>query len=308
MRTRPPLLWLLPALLACVLAEGCGNLGGSYEVVWGAYGRQPGSFVRPRAIACNPHRKEIVVIDFTGRVQVFDQDGNYLRGWSTPTIVLGRPSGVGIGRDGNILVADSHYSRVLIYSPEGEIVQEIVGKAGEGPGVFAYVSDVTQDENGNFYIAEFGDESHCIRKYDPQGRYLTHWGGQGSEPGRFARPRGICFGKDGLLYVADSCNHRIQVFDRQGQLVRAFGVEGSEPGQLRYPYDVAIGDNGDVYVAEFGNHRVQRFTPEGKFRASSGRPGREPGLFHSPWGLTVDTLGRVHVADTENHRIQRLRF
>ncbi|MCS6977152.1 MAG: hypothetical protein NZM31_09125 [Gemmatales bacterium] len=296
------------ALGMTLLLSGCGGIGGSADAVWGSHGRQPGNFVRPRAIAFNPTTREIVVIDFTGRIQVFDQDGTYLRGWSTPTIVLGRPSGVGIGLRGEILVADSHYNRVLIYSPDGSLLQEIVGKEGEGPGPFAYVSDVVQDETGAFYIAEFSDDRHSIRKYDSQGRYVTHWGGQGSEPGRFARPRGMCFGKDGLLYVADSCNHRIQAFDRQGRFVRAFGEEGSEPGKLRYPYDVVSGTNGDLYVVEFGNHRVQRFSPEGQPRGVFGGPGREPGLLHSPWGITVDGSGRVHVADTENHRIQRFRL
>lgn len=294
--------------LAVMASSGCGTVSGSADAVWGSHGRQEGHFVRPRAVAFNSATQEIVVIDFTGRIQIFDQDGRYLRGWSTPSIVNGRPSGVGIGLGSTILVADSHYNRVLVYTPEGSLVQEIVGREGEGPGPFAYVSDVAQDESGNYYIVEFSEDRHLIRKYDAQGRYLTHWGGQGREPGQFARPRGICLGKDGLLYVADSCNHRIQVFDRSGRFVRVVGEEGSEPGKLRYPYDVALAGNGDLYVVEYGNHRVQRFTPEGKLRGLLGGPGREPGLFHSPWGITVDSFGRIHVADTENHRIQRLKL
>ena len=297
--------WLPPLLL---LASGCQPSAGRVSGVWGNRGQQPGSFIRPRAIVINPRaQNEITVVDFTGRIQVFDERGGYLRGWSTPSIVNGRPSGMGLGKDGNILVPDSHYSRVLVYSPDGGLVLEICGKDGEGPGPFAYVSDVVQDEEGYFYIVEFG-ESDRIRKYSADGRYLTHWGTHGSEAGQLARPRGACLGPDGLLYVADSCNHRIQVFDRDGKFVRAFGSEGIDPGQLRYPYDVAIGPGGDVFVVEFGNHRVQRFSPLGEPRGVWGGPGREPGFFNSPWGLAIDSRGRVHVADTENHRIQRLDF
>jgi DNA-binding beta-propeller fold protein YncE len=296
----------LTLLLTVLLATGCGPSGGRLDSVWGHRGQQPGDFIRPRAITVSQGATdELVIIDFTGRLQIFDVDGTYLRGWSTPSIVNGRPAGVSIGKNGNILVADSHYNRVLVYTPAGELVQELVGQDGEGPGPFAYVSEALQDAEGNYYIIEFGD-SDRIRKHGPDGKYLTHWGGHGSEPGQLARPRGACIGRDGLIYVADSCNHRIQVFDRDGKHVRSFGSEGTELGQLRYPYDVALGKDGDLYVAEFGNHRVQRFTARGEPRGVWGGPGREPGRLNSPWGLSVDSRGRVHVADTENHRIQRL--
>jgi DNA-binding beta-propeller fold protein YncE len=299
--------WRAAAGLLLAAVAGCTVSGGSPDRVWGQHGRHPGGLVRPRAIAFCPLTRELVVIDFTGRVQVFDADGNYLRGWSTPTIVLGRPSGVGIGRAGEILVADSHYARVLVYSRSGELLQEIAPRPGEGPGPFAYVSDVAQDDEGNYYIVEFGDHAR-IHKYDAQGRYLRHWGESGSGEGQLARPRGICLARDGLLYVADSCNHRLQVFDRDGRWQRSIGAEGAGPGQLRYPYDVAEGSDGDLYVVEFGNHRVQRFRRDGQPRGSWGGPGREPGFLHSPWGIAVDHVGRVHVTDTENHRIQRVRF
>ena len=78
------------------------------------------------------------------------------------------------------------------------------------------------------------------------------------------RPQHLEFDADGLLWVADSCNHRIQVFDQQGKLVKMWGTQGSEPGQLYYPYCIALDGKGHVYVCEYGNHRVQKFTLDGK--------------------------------------------
>src|SRR5262245_31380687 len=188
---RPPRLWeklrwLFAATLAFAISGCGGSSGGHPDLVWGQRGLRPGEFLRPRAIAVDLRQDLLYIVDFAGRIQVFDRDGNYLRGWSTPTIVKGRPAGIAIGNDGNILVADSHYARILIYSPEGKLLREITGAAGEGPGEFAYVSDVVQDEHGYFYITEYGEEDR-VRKLSPEGRYVKHWGSHGNEPGQLVR-------------------------------------------------------------------------------------------------------------------------
>src|SRR5262249_17377271 len=156
-------------------------------------------------------------------------------------------------RDGNLLVSDSHYHCLRIYSPQGKELKKIGGEAGTGPGQLGYVSDVVQDAGRNYYIAEFG-ENQRITKLGRRGRFLKSWGSPGSEPGQFARARALALGPDdGYLYVADACNHRIQVFTTEGNLVRCWGVPGSEPGQLSYPYDLAFSttDPGVLYVVEY---------------------------------------------------------
>jgi sugar lactone lactonase YvrE len=285
-------------VFALVLA-GC-NGGSRPELVWGKKGVHDGDFVRPRACIIDGHDR-LWVVDFTARIQGYDLDGKHLGvTWTTPDYRKGRPSGLGLDRDGHLIVCDSHYSCLRIYDHEGTELRTI-----HGP--FAYVSDVVQDEDGFFYISEFG-ECQRITKLDPTGKVITRWGCEGTDPGQFARPRALALGPDGLLYVADACNHRIQVFDRQGQFVRQFGTPGDGPGELRYPYDLGFDPDGFLLVVEYGNHRVQKFTAEGESQAVWGGPGREPGRLHCPWGLAIDRRGRVHVVDTENHRVQRFRF
>ena len=212
-----------------------------------------------------------------------------------------------IDRDGNLLVSDSHYHCLRIYSPDGEFLRKIGGEAGTGPGQLAYISDAVQDEDGNYYVAEFA-ENKRISKLDPDGRFIKSWGKPGTEPGEFGRIRALALGPDRLLYVVDCTNHRIQVFTRDGELVRCWGQPGSEPGQLSYPSDLAFDRRGDLYIAERGNNRVQKFTPEGESLGTWGGPGREPGKLAGPWALAVDSTGRVHVIDSENDRVQRIRF
>jgi len=50
--------------------------------------------------------------------------------------------------------------------------------------------------------ASMGYTSHRITKLDPEGRFIRCWGGEGTEPGQFQRPRALALGPDGTLYAA----------------------------------------------------------------------------------------------------------
>ena len=300
---------LMVAVALPFIAAGCGETGPGPERIWGRRGVLNGEIVKPRAAAIDSQDR-IYVVDWTARIQAFDRNGKYLgHTWTTPDFRKGRPSGLSIDRDGNLLVSDSHYNCIRIYSPEGKLLRTFGGQAGTEPGQFSYISDALQDNDGHYYIAEFG-ENQRISKLDADGKFLMCWGAPGSEPGQFARIRAMTFGPDGYLYVADACNHRVQVFTTEGKLVRLWGTPGPEPGQLSYPYDLAFGPGPQpvLYVVEYGNHRVQKFTPTGESLGCWGGPGREPGRLASPWALVVDSRGMLHVLDSENHRIQRIRF
>lgn len=290
-----------------LLATGCGGPRAEPEIVWGRRGVQKGDLVKPRAIAIDAQDR-LYIVDFTARIQVYDRDGNYLGPtWTTPDYRNGRPSGLSITPDGNLLVSDSHYHCLRVCSPAGDALFCLGGNAGTAPGEFGYISDAVQDQRGNYYVAEFG-ENERISKLDANGAFVCCWGSKGSEPGQFSRVRALALGPDGLLYAADACNHRIQVFTRDGELVRWWGQPGPAPGRLSYPYDLAFGPRGELYVLEYGNHRVQKFTLEGVSLGTWGGPGKEPGRLHCPWALAVDSKGRVHVLDSENHRVQRIRL
>ena len=300
----------LALLLLFAALTGCGGSGGAPELVWGKRGVKGGDLVKPRAIAIDAQDR-LYLVDWTARIQAFDRDGKYLgKSWTPPDYRNGRPSGLSVDHDGNVVVSDSHYHRVQLYTPDGEHLRTVGGEPGSEPGQLGYLSDALRDTEGNFYVAEFG-ENQRISKFDPAGKFVKCWGAPGSEPGQFARIRAMTIGPDGLLYAADACNHRVQVFTTDGQLVRHWGTAGDKEGELSYPYDLAFARGTRepcLYVVEYGNHRVQKFTPEGKSLGTWGGPGREPGRLSSPWALAVDSRGRVHVVDSENDRIQRIEF
>jgi DNA-binding beta-propeller fold protein YncE len=226
----------------------------------------------------------------------------------------GKPTGLSIHPDGSLMVADTHYHRVLFYSPLGELLanRTLGGTAGLGEGEFGFVTDVAVDSQGQLYVSEYGDCDR-IQKFDAAGNFLAQWGTHGSQPGQFLRPQCLQFDKQDRLWVADACNHRIQVFDTSADApvrlpVTVWGRQGTTPGRLRYPYSLLLTDQETVLVCEFGNSRIQEFTREGQFLRGWGGPGRGTGQFHSPWSIDRDDAGRLFVLDTYNHRIQRIQM
>ncbi len=304
---------LLMAVSPLILLARSGSSQGEgrVEEVWGRRGISQGRLQKPRAMAIDTN-DEIYIVDMTARIQVFDRDGNYLRGWRTPACEQGRPTGLSMDREGNLLVADTHYYRMLVYRPDGELLHQrtLGGTWGQAPGEFGLVTDAVEDSLGNYYVAEYGEYDR-IQKFTREGEFLFQWGGHGEQPGQFLRPQNLAVDGQDRIWVADACNHRIQVFDATGDeaiLLSCWGTEGNEPGQLKYPYDLVLDGEGHVYICEFGNHRVQKFTTDGQLVGLWGNIGREPGELHNPWALVRDSQGRIYVLDTYNHRVQRIRL
>ncbi len=288
---------------------GCGSVFGSSgapDLIWGTHGTRDGWLHLPR-VATFDDKDELYVADLTDRIQVFNRDGKFLRSWRTPSLNIDGPNGLTADPFGRILIADTHFYRLLVYDRQGNLLKQIgSGVQGEGPGEFVYCTDVVADRSGNLYVSEYGNTDR-IQVFDPDGKWLRQWGGHGYEPGEFLRPRALAIDPDDNLYVADSCNHRIQVFDTNGKLLRYWGSRGTEPGKMAFPYDVAVhGDS--VYACEYGNNRVQKFSLGGKPLGTWGRHGRDPGALNNPWALAVDSKGAVSVIDSNNHRVQRFRI
>ncbi len=301
---------MLAVVCALIAPAGCRRSTGSsgdVDKIWGRLGLEDGKFQKPRA-GCIDAQGRIYIVDMTARIQVFDEEGNFIRSWMSPDHTVGRPSGLSIDRKGRLLVSDTHYYQLLVYTPEGELLERLGGVKGEKPGEFGLVTDAAEDSQGNLYVAEYG-EFDRIQKFSPDREFLLQWGGHGEELGQFVRPQKLWIDEQDRIWVTDACNHRIQVFDTEGKLLFHWGQQGSGPGDLSYPYDISLDADGNVLVTEWGNHRIQKFTQDGKSLATFGTYGRkQPGEFFHPWGSVIDRQGRINIIDSQNHRIQRVRM
>lgn len=300
---------LLPALallLVLLALGGCGKRApaGHFALVIGSEGHTSGHFNRPRGVYFDTPHDLLYVVDWDGRIQKFTGAGEFRASWIMPLIEKGKPEDLCIGANGNLLVTDTHYSRIVEFTPGGDLVRTF-GSYGKGPGQFIYPVGIAVDKQGNIYVSEYG-ENDRIQKFSADGVFLSSWGSFGPAPGQFQRPSGICISDDDQLYVADGVNQRIVVYDLNGKLLRTIGGPGSAPGQFNYPYDVAVrGDT--LYVLEYGSHRVQKLTRAGQPLASFGVAGTGDGQLNSPWRFAPAPDG-LYVSDTQNMRVVKILF
>jgi len=246
----------------------------------------------PRSLAFN-RKGELMVLDDVGRVLIFSPEGKLLRKWWMPDHSIGRPEGIIEMKDGRIAVSDTHYYRVVIFSPDGK-VDRIFGERGLEPGKFGNPVGVAEDSDGDLYVCEYG-ENDRIQVFHPDGEFLRAFGKPGTDDGEFQRPSAVLV-RGGEVFVADAVNNRLQVFSKDGKHLRTITIDPP----MYLPYDIKFGPDGDIYVVEYGNNRVDKLTPDGKLLGTFaiGKDG-----LRTPWGLAVDSKGRVFVADTGNRRI-----
>ncbi|MHC4698329.1 MAG: NHL repeat-containing protein [Planctomycetota bacterium] len=269
--------------------------------VFGGVGLGPGAFSYPRAITADPDGP-VLVVDKSGRVQRFSADGTFEAAWRMPEIERGKPVGLTVHPDGRILVADTHYHRVLIYDREGNIVASF-GSGGSGDGKFQLPTDVAVDAQGFIYVSEY-HENDRVTKWSPDLQFILAMGEEPIEGHRLGRPAGIDIDDEQTLWVADACNHRIVRFSLEGDVLGIIGKFGRGPGELRYPYDVDALPDGSILVCEYGGDRLQWFSKDGRSLRLWGRSGRKLGELSGPWGAARGANGLVYVVDSLNSRVQ----
>jgi len=300
--------WLLTSgsWLLLLSLPGCSGSSDKPDEIWCEPGTGPVQLVYPRAIAYDDKDDTFFVIDRLAHINHLDHKGAPLNEWKMPEMQAGKPVGVSIGPDGNIYVPDTHYHRVIVYTPKGEEVRRW-GSFGHQPGQFIYPTDIEFDAKGNIFVAEYGDNDR-IQVFAPDGKFLYQFGKFGDGDGEFVRPQSLLIDGD-TVYITDHANHRINVFKTDGTFVRNLCKRGSGLGELRFPYGMTKDSRGRLIVCEFGNNRVQLIDKEtGQGLKTWGLGGHEPGQLAYPCGIAVDKHDRVVAVDAGNNRLQVFEF
>ena len=143
------------------VADGYGNarvhrfsLGGSLKTSWGLPGSGPGEFDLLHGVAMDS-KGRILVCDFRNdRIQIFDQEGEYLTMWTG----LRQPTEVVVGRDGVVYVAEYQH-RISILDGRGHVLARWGGESSHEPGLFVAPHGIAVDSQGDIYVAEVIEDS-----------------------------------------------------------------------------------------------------------------------------------------------------
>ncbi len=124
----------------------------------GSRGTADGQFNLPRDVSLGPDGLLYVTDGGNFRVQVLDQDGNFVRAWGSPGRHLGqftRPKGISASHDGNLYVVDAAFGNFQLFTPSGELLL-FIGARSEVPGPAKYMlpSGIDVDEDGRVYMLD----------------------------------------------------------------------------------------------------------------------------------------------------------
>ena len=226
-----------------------------------------------------------------------------------------RPMGVTVGLRNRIYVTDAGNNRVCVFDLAGRFLFSFgelgIAKPAAGGsstyqlGRLNFPLGIDTDEDGNVYVASFGNDS--VEVFDADGRPLRRFPDPSALVGRGGSGSG---GKgiavtdvavhDGLVYALDT--YQVVVFTTEGGYVGQWGRPGSGEGSLDHPNGITIGDDGTIYVSDSNNARVTAFYAEGSVlwstgaRASGLRSAAERPL-QLPRGLDITRRGQLYVVD-----------
>ena len=194
-------------------------------------------------------QEHILVSDYSNNnIKMFTIQGQHVRTIDRGSTTF-RPYGITISLDGHIYVCDDANRCVCVFDVNGKFLFSF-GSRGSGEECFHRPRDLCFASDGFLYITDINNSSICV--YDKDGKFIrkftttylpwcidatdcghfivSSWvshkvmiyttggdlvyvfGEHGSKLGQFDNPTGVSVDSDGLIYIADFCNHRIQVF------------------------------------------------------------------------------------------------
>ncbi len=203
------------------------------------------------------------------------------------------PSGVAVGDDETIYVAESNLDQLRLFNKSGVYQRSIYGLADPAA--------VAVDAAGRIYIGNIGRGNVEVYASD-----LSLIGKLGQGDGEFQKPVGVAVDSVGLIYVVDGREHKVKVYNANRTFKFSFGSMGTGNGQFQTPTSIVINEvTSEILIPDLvalsTSARVQVFDLDGGFLRSFITTGtNESGdtvAFIRPYGIAVDTLDRIYVTD-----------
>src|SRR5207237_499499 len=145
--------------------------------------------------------------------------------WKGPDLGFYGPRRIAIGPDDSIYVVDQGHTRIVKFSPDGQVLA-VWGSKGNGDGQFDDPTSVAVDPVTNkVYVAD--PRNQRIQVFDLNGKFLTKW----AVP-EWRQPYGFedlaVDSKSGRLYASSANMDAVLVFDLNGARVGTLRPSSSD--------------------------------------------------------------------------------
>jgi DNA-binding beta-propeller fold protein YncE len=224
---------------------------GTFLSTIGTKGTGHGQLGEPNGIAID-HAGNIYVAEVGSnhRVQKLTPDGTFIAEWKGPDVGFYGPRRIAIGPDNSIYVVDQGRTRIVKFSPDGQVLLSW-GSKGSGDGQFDDPTSVVIDPTTNkVYVAD--PRNKRIQVFDSNGKFLTKW----TMP-EWGQPAGFedlaIDSKAGRLYASSANIDAVLIFDLNG--TRIGTLTPKPPDRLQAPSALALTDR-KLYVLNMHGNSV----------------------------------------------------
>ncbi len=207
------------------------------------------------------------------------------------------------------------------------------GFAGDGGSAlsaqFSVPAGLAIDSNGVLYITDAANNR--IRKMDTQGVVSTVAGhGERDFSGDDGAavdatlnfPSDVAVDSNGVLYIADTGNHRVRRVGTDGVIstiagtgIAGFGGDNGPAleAALNRPSGLAVDTEGRLYIADTRNHRLRMVNTDGVISTVAGTgllgfsgdgAAATLAMLNNPAAVALDQLGLIYLVDKGNHRVR----
>jgi len=224
---------------------------GSFLSVIGSKGSGHGQLGEPNGIAVDRSGNIYVAeVASNHRVQKLAPDGTFIAEWKGPDAGFYGPRRIAIGPDDSLYVVDQGRTRIVKFSPDGQVLSNW-GSKGSGDGQFNDPTSVAVDStSGKVYVAD--PTNKRIQVFDQNGKFLSKWIiPEWGQPAGFENL--VIDSKMGRVYASSVNIGAVLIFDLNG--TRVGNLTPKPPDRFDGPSALALADR-KLYVLNMRGNRV----------------------------------------------------
>ena len=254
--------------------------------------------VQPPIPLYAPPRTTVYIPDtYNHRIQLFDQDGNFLStfgSYGRGEGYLRMPTDV-LQKNTSIYILDKGNNRIQVF----DLNHTFLFSFGNSELTFPLGFDIYGDK---VYVANTYKSRIDVFSLDGQREFSFGTKGRGDGQFRYVSDLAV---DDDYVYALDTDNQRIQLFTHNGTFIRAWGKLGPyllKDTGVKFPLGIEI-YNHTLYVADTQNSEIKLYTPNGTLLQRFGTYGKgeEQFRFESKiWEIN----DKLYIADSKNSRIK----